>query len=67
MPGKLENQSAKRDKEIVKAIKELDGKCRTFFDMVGLCGNQCAWTDRQVEKIIDQAKKLETIYNKRVV
>ena len=67
MPGKLENQNAKSDKEMDAAIKDLDAKCRAFFDMVDLCGNQCAWTDRQVEDIIGQAKKLESIYNKKVI
>lgn len=45
-------------------IKELRNKCDEFLQQVNSLGNECAWTDRKLEDILDCAEKLKEEYYK---
>lgn len=53
-----------KDKQIVKTITELQNMCTNWLQYVKDLGNQCAYTDRGVESILELASKLDKIYNK---
>ena len=50
-------------KEIVKEISEL---CKEYLGFVESAGNECAYTDSIVEKIISKAKELKVKYDEEV-
>lgn len=50
-------------KEIVKEIYE---HCDEYLRFVTEIGNECAYTDRIVEKIIEKARKLKERYDEEV-
>ena len=45
-------------------IKELRNKCDEFLQQVDSLGNECAWTDRKLEDILEFAEKLKREYDK---
>lgn len=47
-------------------IKELRNKCDEFLQQVNSIGNECAWTDRKLEDILDYASKIEKDYEEDV-
>lgn len=49
--------------EIVKKINEL---CKEYIGFVESAGNECAYTDRIVEKIIERASELKEKYDEEV-
>jgi proline dehydrogenase len=50
-------------KEIVKEINEL---CKEYLGFVESAGNECAYTDSIIEKIISKANELKTKYDEEV-
>lgn len=53
----------KNDKKIERKVAEIQSLCYEFKCDVKSLGNQDAFTDRIVEKIIDKSKELEKLYN----
>lgn len=49
--------------EIVKEINEL---CKEYIGFVESAGNECAYTDNIVEKIIERASELKERYDEEV-
>lgn len=49
--------------EIVKEINEL---CKEYVGFVESAGNECAYTDSIVEKIIERASELKEKYDEEV-
>lgn len=47
------------EKKITKFIKKIEDECKEFIKYEETFGNQCAYTDRMVENIIEFAGKLE--------
>ena len=47
-----------------KEVKEINKLCEEFLNEVEALGNECAYTDRIVEEILEVAKKLQTKYDK---
>lgn len=45
-------------------IKELRDKCNEFLQQVNSLGNECAWTDRKLEEILETAKTISDKYEK---
>lgn len=45
-------------------IKELRNKCDEFLQQVNSLGNECAWTDRKLEDILEFASKIKKDYYK---
>ena len=43
-------------------IKELRNKCDEFLQQVDGLGNECAWTDRKLEAILELADKIKKDY-----
>lgn len=64
---KLEKKYDERNTNIVMAIGTLQEECQAFFEMIQLLGNQCAWTDRKVETIIEAAHKLKQVYEEELI
>ena len=52
----------KNDKTIEKEIKRLSSFTKEFNEFVDTFGNQCAYTDRMVEQIIEISKEIEKLY-----
>lgn len=52
-----------QDKKVLELVKQVKESCYNFLKAVELMGNQCASTDRMVEKIIEDSKELEKVYN----
>ena len=50
------------DDKIYNKVEELESVCFKWIDDVDSLGNQCAYTDRGIETIIDIAKELESLY-----
>ena len=50
-------------KEIVKEISEL---CKEYLGFVESVGNECAYTDRMIEEIINKANELKIKYDEEV-
>ena len=51
-----------QDKKIKKLVEEIGHDVGQFLQAEEMLGNQCAWTDRMVEKIIEDAEKLKKTY-----
>ena len=51
------------EKRITKFIRKIEEECKEFIKYEETFGNQCAYTDRMVENIIDFSKQLENSYN----
>ena len=47
-----------------KEIKEINKLCEEFLSKIKALENECAYTDRIVEEILEVAKKLQTKYDK---
>lgn len=47
-------------------IKELRNKCDEFLWQVNSIGNECAWTDRKLEAILELADKIKADYEEEV-
>lgn len=54
----------KNDKAVYLLVKQIQDKANSFVNYVDAF-NQCAMTDRQVEDIIDAAKKLAKAYGEQ--
>ena len=52
----------KNDKKIAIEMKRLSSFIKEFNEFVGTFGNQCAYTDRMVEQIIEISKEIEKLY-----
>ena len=53
----------KNDKKVLKSVGKIKSLCYEFECTVKSLGNQDAFTDRIVEKIIDASEALKKIYN----
>ncbi len=53
-----------KDKEIRKLVFEIKSQCLAFFDYVESF-NECAFSDRMIEGIINKSKELEDMHYKR--
>lgn len=49
---------------MVTDIKKIHNKTQGFLNYLTTYGNECAYTDRMVEQIIDFAHELEEKYNR---
>lgn len=45
-----------------KNVEKLVKKCEKFLSQVESLGNECAWTDRVIEQIIEEAEKIKKKY-----
>ena len=52
----------KNDKKIAREMKRLSTFTKEFNEFVDTFGNQCAYTDRMVEQIIETSKEIEKLY-----
>lgn len=52
-----------QDKKVLELVKQTKESCDNFLKAVEFMGNQCASTDRMVEKVIEDSKELEKVYN----
>lgn len=52
----------KNDKKIAREMKRLSSFTKEFNEFVDTFGNQCAYTDRMVEQIIEISKEIEKLY-----
>lgn len=55
----------KNDEEIKKVMEELETNVHAWNKSVGWMGNQCASTDRTIERVIELGKKLDSLYNEK--
>lgn len=55
----------KNDKKILELIRTLRAKAEGFVDEVEALGNQCAYTDRIVEEIIQVGEELKEAYSQQ--
>lgn len=53
-----------KDKEIRRLVSEIKSKCLVFLDYVESF-NECAFSDRMIEEIINKSKELEDTHYKR--
>lgn len=53
----------KNDKKIEALIKKINQETEEFLDLP----NQCAYSDRIVESIIENAEKLKTAYDNNTI
>ncbi len=54
----------KNDKKIRNVVKTLNLMCADFIDYVSNL-NECSYSDRMIESIIDKAKELEKLHKER--
>ncbi len=52
----------KNDKKVLRTIKEINSLCYEFECTVKALGNQDAFTDRIVEKILNKSKELKDLF-----
>ncbi|MBO7212575.1 MAG: hypothetical protein J6V44_16455 [Methanobrevibacter sp.] len=55
----------KNDKKILELVRTLRAKAEGFVDEVEALGNQCAYTDRIVEEIIQVGEQLKEAYSQQ--
>lgn len=55
----------KNDKKILEFVRTLRAKAEGFVDEVEALGNQCAYTDRIVEEIIQVGEQLKEAYSQQ--
>lgn len=55
----------KNDEKIKAVMEELETNVHAWNKNVELLGNQCASTDRTIEKTIELGKKLDSLYNEK--
>ena len=53
----------KNDKKVLRTIEEMNSLCYEFKCTVKALGNQDAFTDRIVEKILDKSKELKDLFD----
>lgn len=53
-----------KDKTIKTLVKEMRDECNNYLSYVN-SANECAFSDRKLEYIIDVAKRLDEVHNKR--
>ena len=51
----------KNDSQIKEKVKQIHQKSGNYLDFVNTM-NECAFTDRMIEEIIDDAKELEQLH-----
>ena len=51
-------------KNYKKDIEGLSRACKDFLDCVKELGNECAWTDRKLEHIIELSSAIKEKYEK---
>lgn len=49
------------DEKLRELIASIHTKTKEFIDYVNQIGNQCAYTDRLIEDVIQQSKELESL------
>ena len=49
-------------KNYKEEVKQLRDKCNVFLKQVKELGNECAWTDRKLEDILEFANKIKKDY-----
>ena len=54
-----------RDAKVKKLVKQVLKDCEAFLEEVGILGNQCAYTDRMIEQIIEDSTELKKTYEKQ--
>lgn len=52
----------RNDKTIEKLMKSIENNAKEFNEFVESIGNQCAYTDRMIEIVIELATDLKTLY-----
>lgn len=52
----------KNDKKIAREMKRPSSFTKEFNEFVDTVGNQCAYTDRMVEQIIEISKEIAKLY-----
>ena len=52
-----------KDAKIEEAVTRVRNAADAFLRYIECMGNQCAYTDRMVEEIIENGKNLENVYN----
>jgi len=57
----------KNDKKILELVRTLRAKAEGFVDEVEALGNQCAYTDRIVEEIIQVGEQLKEAYSQQFI
>lgn len=55
----------KNDEKIKAVMEELETNVHAWNKNVECLGNQCASTDRTIEKVIELGKKLDSLYNEK--
>lgn len=53
------------DKNMKRLVRNVQHACEDWFKAVTITGNQCAWTDRYLEDIIEKAQILKEKYKKQ--
>lgn len=53
-------------KNYKKMVKLLYKECEIFLEQVEALGNECAWTDRMLENILETADKIKKDYEEEV-
>ena len=49
------------DEKLRELMASIHTKTKEFIDYVNKIGNQCAYTDRLIEDVIQQSKELESL------
>lgn len=49
------------DEKLRELMASIHTKTKEFIDYVNQIGNQCAYTDRLIEDVIQQSKELESL------
>lgn len=52
----------KNDKAIRQIVNDIASSCRIYSDYIKAY-NECAWSDRYIEEIIENALKLKKLYD----
>lgn len=53
-----------KDNAVKILVKEIRDECNNYLNYVA-SSNECAFSDRKLEYIIDVAKRLDEVHNKR--
>lgn len=54
----------KNDRAIKEAVSAIERRCRQYISIVTET-NECAYSDRVLEAIIDEAERLKTLHESR--
>jgi len=61
--GETRDIKMTKDERLMQAVKRIKEQSEIWIDQVNSIGNQCAYTDRGLENILDLSKELDKIYN----